>query len=208
MIDLARALRVVVDEFESHGVDYVIVGSAAAAAWGVVRTTRDVDVVIVMSEEALADVLDRLVTEGFYVPDSVLKPGILETPGSFNVLDPVSGGKVDVFVPVPDDAFTASRISRRIRADVFGVPCWVSSAEDVLLAKLRWRLKSRSDVQWRDCVEIASTNDLDRDYLASWAEELAVSEDLGGLLRDVDEAKDRSSRTTEGQRPTHREGET
>lgn len=191
MIDLARALRFVVSEFESHGVDYVIVGSAAAAAWGVVRTTRDVDVVIVVSDEALADVLDRLVTEGFYVPDSVLRPEAFQTPGSFNVLDPGSGGKVDVFVPVAGDAFTASRISRRIRVDVFGVPCWVASAEDVLLAKLRWRLESRSEIQWRDCVEIASTNELDDEYLLSWAEELAVSDDLSELIRQVDELKNR-----------------
>jgi hypothetical protein len=75
------------------------------------------------------------------------------------VLDVEHGGKIDVFVARLQDAFTTSRLERRLRAQVFDVPCWVASAEDVVLAKLRWRLGSRSEVQWRDCVEIASTND-------------------------------------------------
>ena len=65
---------------------------------------------------------------------------------------------------------------------MFDVACWVASAEDVVLAKLRWRLHSRSEVQWRDCIEIASTNRLDLAYLRQWANELGISADLHDLL--------------------------
>lgn len=82
----------------------------------------------------------------------------------------------------PDDAFTTSRLGRRIRADVFDVPCWVATAEDVILAKLPWRQVSSSEVQWRDRVEIASTNDLDVTYLRHWARRLDVTDDLEDLL--------------------------
>ena len=53
MIDLARILRTVVATLEHSDVGYVVVGSTAAAAWGVARTTRDIDMVVVLDAERL-----------------------------------------------------------------------------------------------------------------------------------------------------------
>lgn len=181
MIELARILRSVVDALEQTEVGYVIVGSTAAAAWGVARATRDIDIVVTASADQLEMVLEALHAAKLYVPVEQAYE-VVNTGGSFNVLDPEHGGKIDLFLTRPDDAFTASRLTRRIRAEVFDVPCWVASAEDVVLAKLRWRLESRSEVQWRDCVEIAAANPLDTAYLRRWAGNLGVTEDLEDLL--------------------------
>lgn len=98
------------------------------------------------------------------------------------MLDPAHRGKVDLFVMGPDDEFTDSRLARRLRADVLAVPCWVASAEDIVLAELRWRQSSRSEVQWRDCVEMCAADDLDTEYLRHWAHRLGVTDDLEDLL--------------------------
>lgn len=66
-----------------------------------------------------------------------------------------------------------------------GVSSWISTPEDVILSKLRWRLESRSEVQWRDCVEIAAIQQLDREYLDRWSPALGVVEDLTELLDAV-----------------------
>jgi hypothetical protein len=184
VIDLAAALRAVVSALEAVEMDYVVVGSTAAAAWGSARTTRDLDLVVMVGSHA-DELLERLSDPDLYVPVDLAR-GALDGSGSFNVLHLTSGGKVDVFVADPADAFTRSRLSRRVRADVLGVPAWVATPEDVVLAKLRWRLDSRSEVQWRDCVEIAATNELDVDYLESWAGRLGVEADLSDLLSGVD----------------------
>lgn len=129
------------------------------------RGTRDVDVVVLADGSTATAVVDALATdETLYL--LVGEARAATHGGSFNVLHPATGGKVDVFIVPGDDAFTRSRIARRARAEVLGVPCWVASPEDVVLAKLRWRLESRSEVQWRDCAEIAATQPLDRSYLA------------------------------------------
>lgn len=160
-----------------------MVGSTAAAAWGVVRMTRDVDLVVTASAEPGSRLIDALLHDpGLYVPEADGRRAIEEGDGTFNVLHPASGGKVDVFVRPATDAFTRSRLGRRVRADVLGVACWVATPEDVVLAKLRWRLASRSEVQWRDCVEIAAAQPLDRAYLAEWAGPLGVEADLAELL--------------------------
>ncbi len=64
------------------------------------------------------------------------------------------------------------------------MPVWIATAEDVILAKLRWRLESRSEVHWRDCVEIVATQPVDRSYLRGWAERLGVADDLAELLAE------------------------
>ena len=57
-----------------------------------------------------------------------------------------------------------------------------SRPEDVILAKLYWRLESRSEVQWRDCVEIAATQPLELEYMRMWADRLGVADDLEDLF--------------------------
>lgn len=150
---------------EAAEVSYVVVGSTAAAAWGVARTTRDVDLVAAIGPEDLEAVLASLEGDDLYVNAGDARLAAAEG-GSFNVIHTTSGGKVDVFVSPSGDEFTRTRLARRLGAEVLGVRTWVATAEDVVLAKLRWRLQSRSETQWRDCVEIAEVQDLDRAYMA------------------------------------------
>ncbi len=77
--------------------------------------------------------------------------------GTFNVLHPSTGGKVDVFVVTPDDEFEMMRLSRRRRAEV----------------------------QWTDCVAIAATQSLDVDHLTRWAQRLGITDDLVDLLAEI-----------------------
>jgi hypothetical protein len=180
MIALVAAFRAVTEHLERLDIEYVVVGSTAAASWGVVRATRDVDLVAVISADQGEMLLGSFGSD-LYVPIDQAREALSEH-RSFNVLHPASGGKVDVFVAPPSDTFTRSRLGRRIATDVLGVPSWVATAEDVILAKLRWRLDSRSEVQWRDCVEIAAVVELDTEYMWAWAAPLAVEADLKELL--------------------------
>ncbi len=184
MIDLSICLRRVIEVLESRSVPYIVVGSTAAAAWGVARMTRDVDVVAVIPSADVEYLVESLGRTEFYIPTEDARVAGLNG-GAFNVLHPASGGKVDLFVVLADDEFTASRLQRRIRSNVLGVDTWIASPEDVVLAKLRWRQASRSEVHWRDCVEIAATQSLDVSYLRTWGTRLGIESDLEQLLEGV-----------------------
>ena len=147
--------------------------------------TRDVDLVAVIGSDDVEVLLRELEDDELYVNVGDATRAVTDG-GSFNVIHAVSGGKVDVFVTEPGDDFTRSRLARRVSAEVFGIPTWVATPEDVVLAKLRWRLQSRSETQWRDCVEIAKVQDLDREYLRHWAPSLGVVDDLEELLAFID----------------------
>jgi hypothetical protein len=185
---LAEFFESIVTALEDSEIDYVVVGSVAAAAWGLVRSTVDIDLVVVIDAPKLATLVGGFDPAVLHYPVDMAAHAV-RVGGSFNILNVVHGGKIDVFVPPQRDAFTRARITRRRRAEVLGVPAWVASPEDVVLAKLRWRLETRSEVQWRDCVEIGAINQLDRAYMRRWSEELGVVADLDALFRLVDETR-------------------
>lgn len=120
LIDLGRTFSTVLRAIEEAGIDYVVVGSSAAAAWGVVRMTRDVDVVLLIPSGDTDRLIDLLLADpSLYFPNDDARSA-LRSGGWFNVLEPSSGGKIDVFVATAEDGFTRSRIARRVRADVLG----------------------------------------------------------------------------------------
>lgn len=182
--DSAAALRRVIEVLDGVDARYAVVGSAAAASWGVVRSTRDVDVVAVVDASTADAAVDALHAADLYVPLDAA--AVLRAGGSFNIIDAAGGGKVDVFVVDCSDSFELMRLERRVRMEVLGVDTWVAAAEDIVLAKLRWRRDSRSEQQWRDCVEIVASNQVDRSHLREWAAVLGVVDDLEALLREVD----------------------
>jgi hypothetical protein len=147
-------------------------------------STRYVDVVVAMQPHQLSGWLESLDPEAFYVPDEFARSAIHDG-GSFNVLHLLGGAKIDVFVPAHGDTLAEAMLQRRVRSDVFGEECWIATAEDVVLAKLRWRLTTRSERQWMDCAEIAAAIQLDRDYLALQAAAYGVADDLRELLKSV-----------------------
>ncbi len=97
--------------------------------------------------------------------------------------------KVDLFC-VGASPFDASEFDRRKRLLVRppSGTLVVKSPEDTVLRKLLWYLDggSVSDRQWRDVVEVlrVSATELDRAYLAAWAERLHLSKLLERALTD------------------------
>lgn len=178
------ALQKVVDALNSEGLPHAVVGSMGAGPWGLRRMTQDTDLITIAVHERVNELIELLSDNDSYVPVDEARR-VLTSGGSFNVLNLETLQKVDVFVAHRDDPFTESRLSRRVRATVQGVDTWVATAEDIILAKLRWRLTSRSELQWRDCLTIAPLNDLDVDYLRKWADVIGVRDDLEELLEAI-----------------------
>lgn len=184
MNDLAPILQRIVRAFEQAEIPYSIVGSVAASNWGVIRATRDIDVIAFVTQESVEELLTHLVNDDLYVPVDEVRLSVVAN-GSFNILHPASGGKVDVFVRSKENNFDAARLNRRVRARLLDFDTWVCTAEDIILAKLLWRRESRSERQWQDCAELASFNKLDIAHMREWANRLGVTEDLEDLLDQV-----------------------
>ncbi|HVR98034.1 MAG TPA: hypothetical protein VMW27_15560 [Thermoanaerobaculia bacterium] len=168
----------VTDALESLGVPYAVGGSMASSLHGEPRFTRDADLLADLRPEQAAPLVDRL-KDVFYVDlEAVL--GAIRRKRSFNLIHLATAFKVDVFVS-PGRPFERSRLARREEARGPGYRLYVSTAEDVVLAKLEWYREGggTSDRQWRDILAVLAIQGerLDAGYLRSWASSLGV-EDL------------------------------
>lgn len=178
----------VVDVLEKLGVPYVIGGSLASAVHGVMRATMDADLVAELRPEHAAPLAQAL-EDTFYVDATAIRIAIVHHQ-SFNVIHLDTMFKVDVFV-AGGRKFDALQLARRKTQVVASAPerlAYVTTAEDIILAKLDWYRQGGevSERQWRDVLGVlkVQAERLDLPHLRRWAAELAVGDLLERALEE------------------------
>lgn len=174
---------------EELRIPYVIGGSMASTAYGRIRTTMDVDIVVDLEREHAAPLVSALQTD-FYVDLTAVAEAIQRRSScSFVHLETMF--KVDLFV-AKDRPFDRLQISRRTRKVLGNEPnqaAYLATPEDIILAKLEWyRLsEQQSERQWSDIqgILLVSGKQLDRAYLQQTAAGLGVGDLLETAFRDA-----------------------
>lgn len=171
------------------GVAYAIAGSLSSSVHGVMRSSLDADMLADLRMEHVEPLVAAL-SEEFYADDEMIRDAIRHH-GSFNLIHYETSFKVDIFIP-KGRAFDRKQLERRQRSLITEDPeerVYVTSAEDVILAKLEWfRMGGEtSDRQWRDVLGVlkARADSLDLDYLKRWARELKVEDLLARALHEA-----------------------
>jgi len=168
----------VTNTLEEIGVPYLIGGSLASITHGVIRNTLDADLVADIQPDQISRFANALKAQFYVDPLSILDA--IQHRSSFNLIHLATMFKVDVFLP-KRRSFDRMQLERRSREVILDEPertAWVTSAEDIILAKLEWfRMGEEvSERQWRDVLGVMKTQGarLDEDYLRHWADELGV----------------------------------
>ena len=170
------------------GAAYVVGGSMASAHHGVPRATNDIDILVDLQPQHVPALVSALRPE-FYLDE---KEAIecIRLRRSFNLIHMATVYKFDLFlVSTP---FHFAQLDRAVEAtfDFMGaeITCRMSSAEDIILAKLDWyRIGGySSERQMNDITNVigVSGERLDRDYLRAWAQKLGLSELLEKALNE------------------------
>lgn len=176
------ARREALARLDRAGIRYYVTGSEALAALGIAhRFTNDVDVVIEIAPAAYEPEIRQRFEPDFLV-NSLIPTGRRWLGSLVAVADAT---KVDLIIR-RGDAWAAEAFERRIRIDDPGLgQVWVSSVEDLLLAKLEWSEGDLGGVQGRDIRRIIdAVPELEMAYVRRHAIAL-------GIARVLDEALER-----------------
>jgi hypothetical protein len=158
-------LRDIINRLEKTGIVYAITGSVASNFWGILRTTHDVDIVVVLSLPD-ASAIYASFSDSYYVSMPAIQDAI-QRQSMFNVIDYTKSLKADMWV-TRDDPFNQSMLARRRRLEILpGQIANVGSPEDILLHKLVWNRIMPSERQLADAAGIAAVQagKLDLEYI-------------------------------------------
>jgi len=160
---------------EQSGIDYMLTGSFASSVYGMHRGSADIDFIIATDETGIKRLLDLLPEKAFY---SELTHALeaCRSNSMFNIIDNGTGFKVD-FIFLKSRAFSREEFGRRKKAIVWGVPLYVATAEDIVLAKLEWAKLGESSRQIEDVAGILKVRSdaLDLPYIEKWVAELGLT---------------------------------
>ncbi|HJS50326.1 MAG TPA: DUF6036 family nucleotidyltransferase [Pyrinomonadaceae bacterium] len=185
-ISMIETLRDFVAKMNELGIDYMVTGSFAMSAYGEIRMTRDIDVVIQIKEDRI-NPFTKLFEPGYYVSDESIRRAIANR-SMFNVISHEHGGKIDCIV-MKDTDFARASFQRRYKVSVAGVDFWTITKEDLIVAKLNWARETHSEMQIRDIANLTSS-EYDAAYVDNWVGRLQ----LEFIWREVAEWKTRHKR--------------
>lgn len=164
---------------EVAGIPFMVAGSFASTTHGLPRSTQDLDLVVdPPSTSALEALLASMPADRYYVDGDAAREALRQR-SMFNVIDLASGWKVDLIVR-KNRAFSREEFARRVSMVVLGVPVFVATPEDTIVAKLEWsKLAGGSQRQRRDVAGIVATvgGVLDRAYVERWVRALGVGDE-------------------------------
>ena len=172
-------LTSVAARLDKAGIAYMVTGSMAANFYATPRMTRDIDLVVELSESDVSRVVG-LFHDEYYIDRDMVEQAVRNR-SMFNMIHHALIVKVDCVVRKDSD-YRREEFSRRRSVAVNGQPVMIVAPEDLILSKLDWAKESRSQMQFDDVRSIVrSVQRLDRDYLGRWADRLG----LGALYREI-----------------------
>lgn len=176
-VTAADLLRLLVTRLEGARIRYALGGSIASMAYGEPRATLDIDVVVKLDPVQVDELLRLFPSPEFYASRERVM-AVAEEGGSFNVIHPGSGMKIDFFVA--SDPIEERQIVRRIHKEVLpGLMAHFSPPEELILKKLQYLRDGGSEKHLRDVqamLEI-SPETIDRSLLAELVDRFGLSDE-------------------------------
>lgn len=181
--DQKSVLQDCVERFERLGIPYMLTGSMAMVNYAMMRMTADIDIVI---ELTMSDA-ERLIAEfepDYYVPHGRVRDAV-NRKFMFNLLHQEKIVKIDCVIK-KENEFQKQAFLHRQKINFAGFDVWITSRDDLILAKLSWAKTSKSEMQLRDVASILR-NGYDEKYVKDWAEKLGVGDLLQEAVKKLEE---------------------
>ncbi len=171
IIEPNEILRDVVERLERGGIAYMLTGSMAMMYYATPRYTADIDIVIELNAEKMAEI-PFLFEPDYYVPHNRIKDAVTRK-SMFNLIHQASSFKIDCIVK-KDSEFQQNAFAGRHKTNYADFDVWLIRKEDLIISKLLWAKDSRSDFQIRDIINLLKFG-FEQSYIEIWSDKLGVN---------------------------------
>lgn len=175
----AAFLKTVIEALPEPAPPYCLIGALAVSAWGHVRSTRDIDLLVLPDEPARSELVESLVAKGFRRDSEWMERNPLAKDVVLRLFHR-SHADLPLDLLFAGDAHSQSTLARRRALHVLGSSLFVCSPEDLIILKV----KAGRPHDFEDALGIVKNPDLRLDfgYLENWATRLGLSEELQYVL--------------------------
>ena len=189
--EIELALEPIINVFDEMGISYYLCGSLASSAYGLSRTTQDIDLVSDISMGHVNSFVEKL-KEKYFIDAEMIRDAI-KSETSFNLIHLDTMFKIDIFI-LKVDSYSKTSFNR-IQEDSLdqgkdSLKIFISSPEDVILSKLIWfKLGSEiSERQWLDILGVIKIqgDNLDKEYLIQWSKQRDIYDLLRKAFKECD----------------------
>ncbi|MBP86193.1 MAG: hypothetical protein CMJ64_05675 [Planctomycetaceae bacterium] len=182
-MEQSNLLRYALEKLETMNVTYAVVGSFASGAYGEPRFTQDIDIVVDLRDDHVAEFCESFPDPEFYVSQPAVQQAVVRR-GQFNVIHPTSGNKID-FMLSGTDEWDRNQLARRRNVQILPDRCgYLASPEDVILGKMVYYREGGSEKHLRDIAGILRLrDDADHEYITQFVEQLGVTEVWQAVLK-------------------------
>lgn len=181
----AAVIHRITTSLEQAGIIYMMAGSFASSYFGAPRTTADIDFVVAATPEQIQKFLTLLPQSDYYFDvDTAIDAA--RRHDMFNVLDTVTGWKIDIIFQ-KQTPFGREELARRVPGVIEGVQVFVATPEDVIIAKLGWAKMGGSLRQIEDVAGVLRVRgeNIDRPYIERWVKNLELAAQWKDACRDA-----------------------
>ena len=187
MLNEIQIITMAARRLEEARIPYYISGGIASINYGEPRLTNDADIVIRIGLFQIPNFV-KAFENNFVVSADAVRDS-LERRYAFNIIHIESAYKIDFYPITDEEEMEISAFARRRPQDIGDGEIWMASAEDVVLAKLRWFRKGGevSEKQWRDVLGVLKVQGerLDFAYLEPMAGRFGLADLLERAREDA-----------------------
>src|SRR5205085_7074558 len=95
-ISMIETMRDFITKVDRLGIEYMVTGSYAMSAYGEIRMTKDIDIVVELAPEKTHSFFE-LFKDDYYVSEPSIRRAA-DHSGMFNIVNLVHGGKIDCII--------------------------------------------------------------------------------------------------------------
>jgi hypothetical protein len=185
IVNAEELMLAVAGALESAQLPCMLVGAFSSSYHGIPRSTEDADFVVALEELPIATLAAHLGMDFTIDPQAKIETFTMGT--YYTIRHATSDFSVDLFL-LQDDPHDLASYGRRIPVSYGSGKVYLSSAEDLIITKLRWSQGGRRNKDIDDArgvLAVQQPTNLDLAYIRQWTDQHGTRKLFERLLSQI-----------------------